>query len=117
MDLPAVAAATTPAADPGGTKAAVDLLQCDEKSGVVLKSHVPFEQVVHKATPLEANWKAWLDGGRLMAATPSDKAAVVSMLDTVHNRWDAFAVDVKTLLLSDRASLVAGATMNKNALM
>ena len=118
LDIPAVAAAATPqAAKENGTKAAVNLLQFDEKSGQLLNEQVSFEQAVHKAAPIEVDWKTWLNGSRDMATTIADKSAVIAMLETVHNRWDGSAANVKIMLLAKSVSLVAGAAIKKNSLM
>ena len=49
----------------------------------------------------------------MIAAVAADKAAVVGMLENVHRRWDVSAVNVKVMLLDGKASVVAGADIEK----
>ena len=53
----------------------------------------------------------------MIAAVAADKAAVVCMLENTHRRWDVSTVDVKVMLLDDKASVVAGADIPKKTVM
>ena len=119
LDKTAVAAGTTPEASkaPGGTKAAVEVLEFDQRTGKMLKQQVSFEQAVSKAAPIELPWKSWHEANLFMAATHADKAAVVTMLENIHCRWSVSAIDVKIMFLEGKTSVVAGAIIKKNTLM
>ena len=52
-----------------------------------------------------------------VAETAADKAAIVTMLENIHRRWDVSAVQVQMMMNSTgKISLVAGANMPANSL-
>ena len=120
LDLTAVAAGTTPAAPtaPGSTQAKVEVLQFEQKTGRQLNEQVDFDQAkTVKASPIEIPWKSWHEQNQTMATRDADKAAVVTMLENIHRRWDVSAVDVKIMSLDGKTSVVAGAHMQARTVM
>ena len=107
-----MSAGRTPSAptDPGATQAKVEVLQFDQKTGVMLNEQVDFDDARTDAvsSPIEAPWKSWHEQNQMIAAVAADKAAVVGMLEKIHRPWDVSAVDVKVMLLDGKASVVAG---------
>ena len=112
----AVASATTQA---GESNAKVEVLQFDEKTGVLLKKQVTFdEQDRSRGETIEAPWKSWHEQHLNMGAKQADKACVVTMLENIHRKWDVSTVDVKIMLKGDKsgatkALVVAGAKVKQ----
>ena len=52
-----------------------------------------------------------------MGATRADKAGVLMLMENIHSRLDACSVNVKIMLRSGKQSVVAGAKVEKNAMM
>ena len=67
----------------------------------MLNEQVSFEQADSgDASPIEVPWTSWHEGNHLNFATHADKAAVVTMLENIHRRWNVSTVDVKVMFLN-----------------
>ena len=87
------------------------MLEFDEETGQMKNKQVSFEEVVRKTSPVEIPWKPWHADNQLIAAKHADKAALISILETMHSQWDTSKADVKIVLMDGKTSVVAGADM------
>ena len=125
LDQTAVAA-TSGAATSGETEAKVAVLQFDENTGELLNEQVTFEQKgVGKKAPIEVPCKNWYTEHLDVGQTIADKAAIVTMLESLHRGWDVSTVEVQMMNAGanmpakwgGKIYLVAGANMPAKSLL
>ena len=102
------------------TKAKVEVMKFDERTGILLNEQVTFEKEQDKAKrqPIALPWKEWHNDHRGAAQTMADKAAIVSLMENLHRQWDTGAVQVQ-IMSKDKGQIhaLAGANMEANSLL
>ena len=120
LDKVAVAADTAKTAEvpTADTKAKVEVIQFDQRTGLALNQQVTFETAKKGALPpIELPWKEWHNEHRGVAQTMADKAAIVTMIENLHRQWDTGAVQVQIMSAEGKIHVLAGANMEANSLL
>ena len=120
VDQAAVAAETTPqqAVASGEMQAAVNVLEFDKTTGQLVNTQVTFDNKNDvKKLPIELPWKDWYNEHLDLGMVLADKAAIVTMLESVHRQWDVSAIPVQMMSAVGKIYLVAGADMPAKSLM
>ena len=97
----------------------VEVLQFDQKTGVMLNKQVEFAApTTDKAKPIPLPWKSWHEAQPNMALDDADKASVVTTLENIHRLWDISDVKLEVFFREGtKTSVTAEANMQARALM